>query len=413
VFHHIELAEIAARTKHEFFWRRVSYFTYIFVILVIGVPIWLTTTSTEREKVPRIDAYVNNDVVRLILQNSIHKMDNPESIWNQVPLFPKYHVQLVFIHDTSSIGHFTSDSSILSSHIFCQNVLRKITKFADQYLNQTVDIEFGVENIWDFSIEDFLLNNSTNEQRNKVLENCVEENCVEKLYIDSSLSSEIISEIDRYTTLINDHHPLIKIVTFQSNYRSVQFIHENKKTDGLSIASWGGIIAQRVNDSDCHRILDSILSIVRTQLGITHFSSEIPNFDVVMLKMELDDYRKRMAVENIIRTTKLINSLYELSNKMEDLVISKDVAEMAKEAYSEFYSARDSLLGSEKIDPLTNIESVSLARARILAEAANSHPSLLGLLNFPSDQKYGIYVPLFLPIFVPLVSPILQLLKNF
>jgi hypothetical protein len=28
------------------------------------------------------------------------------------------------------------------------------------------------------------------------------------------------------------------------------------------------------------------------------------------------------------------------------------------------------------------------------------------LLNFPSDQKYGIYVPLFLPLLVPLLQPL-------
>jgi hypothetical protein len=30
----------------------------------------------------------------------------------------------------------------------------------------------------------------------------------------------------------------------------------------------------------------------------------------------------------------------------------------------------------------------------------------LELLNFPADQKYGIYVPLFLPILAPIFQPL-------
>jgi hypothetical protein len=39
-------------------------------------------------------------------------------------------------------------------------------------------------------------------------------------------------------------------------------------------------------------------------------------------------------------------------------------------------------------------------RARILAERAVKHSSTLQHLNFPVEQRYAIYVPLFLPVFV-------------
>ena len=57
------------------------------------------------------------------------------------------------------------------------------------------------------------------------------------------------------------------------------------------------------------------------------------------------------------------------------------------------------------INPIHS-DSKSAAQAFRLAERANGHPSLLELLNFPSDQKYGIYVPLFLPLLVPLLQPL-------
>jgi hypothetical protein len=61
-------------------------------------------------------------------------------------------------------------------------------------------------------------------------------------------------------------------------------------------------------------------------------------------------------------------------------------------------------------------DSIAAAQSCRLANRANGHDSLLELLNFPSDQKYGIYVPLFLPLLVPLLQPlalfILFLLKE-
>ena len=56
------------------------------------------------------------------------------------------------------------------------------------------------------------------------------------------------------------------------------------------------------------------------------------------------------------------------------------------------------------LDPLV------FARARIGVETANKHPSMLELLNFPSDQKYGIYLPLFLPLFLPILQPLLHMI---
>ena len=57
-------------------------------------------------------------------------------------------------------------------------------------------------------------------------------------------------------------------------------------------------------------------------------------------------------------------------------------------------------------------EAFSSARQAILAsEKAFFDPSLLELLYFPEDQKFAIYIPLFLPISIPVVLSLMQAIK--
>jgi phosphatidylinositol glycan class S len=46
-------------------------------------------------------------------------------------------------------------------------------------------------------------------------------------------------------------------------------------------------------------------------------------------------------------------------------------------------------------------------------EKAFFDPSLLELLYFPEDQKFAIYIPLFIPVGLPLLVSIKSLVKSF
>ena len=52
------------------------------------------------------------------------------------------------------------------------------------------------------------------------------------------------------------------------------------------------------------------------------------------------------------------------------------------------------------------------SQARDAAETSFSDPSILALLYFPDDQKFAIYIPLFLPVGLPLVVAYLDLVKK-
>lgn len=50
--------------------------------------------------------------------------------------------------------------------------------------------------------------------------------------------------------------------------------------------------------------------------------------------------------------------------------------------------------------------------AIVASQAAFFDPSLLHLLYFPDDQKFAIYIPLFLPMCVPIVLSLLKILAE-
>ena len=50
--------------------------------------------------------------------------------------------------------------------------------------------------------------------------------------------------------------------------------------------------------------------------------------------------------------------------------------------------------------------------ARDAAEKSFSDPSILALLYFPDDQKFAIYIPLFLPVGLPLIVAYLEIMKQ-
>lgn len=52
-----------------------------------------------------------------------------------------------------------------------------------------------------------------------------------------------------------------------------------------------------------------------------------------------------------------------------------------------------------------------VVEGRAIAESALNDKSLLALLYFPNDQKFAIYLPLFLPTLLPLFGSILALYK--
>lgn len=130
----------------------------------------------------------------------------------------------------------------------------------------------------------------------------------------------------------------------------------------MNIASWGGFISIPNNlekiDKSFSQISSAIFSILRIQLGI--LASEQKNFDkqksILSLtkKFELEVVKHQLdhTIYHLKKTVYFINSLHDLKAKIEDLVISVEVAKMAWQAHSEFYKSYNTLVKNNSLSKI-------------------------------------------------------------
>nr|CAD2193706.1 unnamed protein product [Meloidogyne enterolobii] len=370
--------EFTEKEKKEIYFRRISYFAFLFVV-VVGLPVWWITTTPYRASLPYFQVDFTSDLEKRLLQFSPNKTENDEdnNVWNNLQLHSLYNIHLVFIHPQPE--KFVNLS---------KNVLSKIDLFTKKILavNGGVEINLSSEHLWDFSLKKIISKN--------------------KKLTDQQISAKLATALDRYILQPLGPEPLLKIAIFFENEKYAKSGENGKEeptirsvddegtlSTGLAIASWGGVCFHQ-NEADETILLNSIMGIIFKQLSI-------PPINNSNLIETLKQHQKRLTIYNLLQTLNSLNALNELASKIEDLVISDEVAGYAASAKFYFLKSYKQLAQNEE-----EIDFKSASKARYFAELANTHHSLLELLNFPSDQKYGVYVPLFFPLLVPLLQPL-------
>lgn len=252
-------------------------------------------------------------------------------------------------------------------------------------VNGGVEINLSSEHLFDFSLKEIIYQHKKSNGQ--------------------QLSATLATALDRFILQPLGPEPLLKIAIFFENEKQANEKGNDKEettikivdeegiySNGLAIASWGGVCFHEF-EADESILLNSIMGILFKQLSI-------PPINNSNLIETLQKHRKRLTIYNLLQTMNSLNALNELASKIEDLVISDEVASYAAKAKFYFLESYKQLAENGEID------SKSASKARHFSELANTHHSLLELLNFPSDQKYGVYVPLFLPLLVPILQPL-------
>lgn len=123
---------------------------------------------------------------------------------------------------------------------------------------------------------------------------------------------------------------------------------------------------------------------------------------------ERDMYLRNGAIHLIASASSTLQSLIKLLDDIKNIVIGDHVGVQVREAYENVVKAKE-FLSSNHIH-----EAVYHARkAFVSAEKAFNDPSLLELLYFPEEQKYAIYIPLYLPIMIPVIFSLNSIRKYF
>ncbi|XP_053945939.1 GPI transamidase component PIG-S isoform X2 [Anastrepha ludens] len=127
-------------------------------------------------------------------------------------------------------------------------------------------------------------------------------------------------------------------------------------------------------------------------------------------RWEYEAYIRRSAVMHITTSSNTLQSLIKLLDNISYIVINDDVGESINHAYESLLLAKQALAKGDLL------AASDFARSAFIAsEHAFFDASLLAQLYFPDEQKYAIYIPLFLPIMVPVItsfSMIRKLLKK-
>ncbi|CAG2053851.1 unnamed protein product, partial [Timema podura] len=191
---------------------------------------------------------------------------------------------------------------------------------------------------------------------------------------------------------------------------------------------WGGIVIHNPSASICQN--DSIpepklvqpdsgviMGIVLAQLKLLMGVPEIEKINKVevlthsnedLYHWELDLLLRVRTLEQLTSAKITLLSLSQLLGEISNIVINDDVGKSIYHAVGNVEYATSLL----KMGELKAAFQVS-KQAFLSAESAFTDPSLLALLYFPDDQKYAVYIPLFLPVMIPVLMSLRNIYKFF
>ena len=202
----------------------------------------------------------------------------------------------------------------------------------------------------------------------------------------------------------------------------------NYSFDSFISAKWGGIVIANPSDAVCssanenevqqvyvhsHEVMDFVLyelrKIFELEIEMPFAGASIESLGQIQPRLwEKDMYLRNGAIHLITSASSTLQSLIKLLDDIKNIVIGDHVA-------AEIYKAYDNIVDAKKRLAVNDIHgAVKFAReAFIAAEKAFNDPSLLELLYFPEEQKYAIYIPLYLPIMIPVIFSLGAVKKYF
>ncbi|XP_055586531.1 GPI transamidase component PIG-S, partial [Uranotaenia lowii] len=189
--------------------------------------------------------------------------------------------------------------------------------------------------------------------------------------------------------------------------------------EAFTSAKWGGIVFANPTEDAAVKCLEDretrenfvssqdVMTVLLHQLRkIFDLENNIPLLDSTLAPLnsieprmwEIDTFIRSNTIYRIHSATLTLQSLIQLLGGIEYIVINDEVGDAIKDAYERIVLAKKHLFENRLAEAAAEAK-----LAYISAERAFFDPSMLALLYFPSEQKYAIYIPLFLPIMIPVI----------
>uniref|UniRef100_A0A8C1S9Q3 Phosphatidylinositol glycan anchor biosynthesis, class S n=1 Tax=Cyprinus carpio TaxID=7962 RepID=A0A8C1S9Q3_CYPCA len=226
------------------------------------------------------------------------------------------------------------------------------------------------------------------------------DNSVSAYTLSADNLSHVINPVENFLLYLPDAH------------HSPLYIRDHSKMEAPSNTfhspRWGSIMVYNLNEmygSEAERPVDININMAKV-MGV-FLAHAAPPGSAGLADRELDRLLWRCSVENIATASTTITSLAQLLDQIGNIVINDSIAQQVSSAGTSLQSAVAELEAGNLAFAL------QYSREPILAsERAFFDPSLLHLLYFPDDQKFAIYIPLFLPMCVPIVLSILKIVSE-
>lgn len=213
--------------------------------------------------------------------------------------------------------------------------------------------------------------------------------------------------------------PCIHMILYVSSCanRPLCFLSPDEmRVAGMISPQWGAVQILNPSEENCvnhtevnfssRDVMSIFVSQFHALLGIKEKTDDALGDGIKVMKVlgpvlrswELDSLYRIRTVEQITSASLTLQSLSKLLGEISNIVINEEVGRCITSAVSSVHKARITL----KIGMIDEALEYS-RKAHSAAETAFSDPSLLALLYFPDDQKYAVYIPLFLPIMIPVI----------
>ena len=199
---------------------------------------------------------------------------------------------------------------------------------------------------------------------------------------------------------------------------------EHLGSNSFLIPRWGGVtiynvplnasgeerLQESASEIDMKTVMSVFLAQLRELLGVQQLSDKvllaekktvllpIPSPESGLRTWEKDSLFRLRTLENLELSRVTLKSLSHLLSQIPNIVINDEIGKQVVDAVRLSEE-------SEKHCELGRLShALESSKAALSAsEKAFFDPSLLALLYFPEDQKYAIYIPLFLPVLIPVI----------
>ncbi|EDV23754.1 uncharacterized protein TRIADDRAFT_57269 [Trichoplax adhaerens] len=198
--------------------------------------------------------------------------------------------------------------------------------------------------------------------------------------------------------------------------------NDSRMTYSFISPRWGGFIidskahnalnTSKVYEVDLKEAMDIFVAHLKLLLGIPKISMsgdkrlEFGKSDVGLSKWEYSCLLRRRTLENVASANQTLTSLAKLLEEITNIVISDRIKELINLSIEELHKSLDFMKSGD------NARAFAHSKTAVTnSEKAFFDASLLELLYFPSDQKFAVYVPLFLPISLPILQSLYHAIR--